>query len=156
MIPLLTVDKEYIDSNWESKESADWVKDYCKVILAGDEIPVYRCDDNWVRMGVFVEYKDVERVHIFSEYGYCDTEESLVKYLRKYMEDEENDYFVEVGGMSMDWEKYYKNGSYINKDGVDTGRDYYDYIDENPDMKIDQDVEGRWFTFVIYKLKKKI
>ena len=151
MIPLLTVNEEYIDSNWETKESADWVKDYCSVMMAGGKIPVYQCDNNWVRMGVFVEYKDVDRD--FHEYGYCDTEESLVKYLKKYVEDGENNYFVEVGGMSMDYEKYYKNGSYINKDGVDTGRDYYDYIDENPDMKTDQDVEGRWFTFVIYKLK---
>ena len=153
MIPLLTVDKKYIDANWETKESADWVKDYCEVILAGDEIPVYKCDDSWVRLGVFVEYKDVERMSEFSEYGYCDTEDALVKYLRKY-DVEDGDYFVEIDGLDMDYEKYYKFGSYINKDGEDTGMDYYDYIDENPDMKVDQDVKGRWIKFCVYRLKK--
>jgi hypothetical protein len=154
MIPLLTVDKEYIDANWETKESADWVKDFCEVILAGDEIPVYKCDDSWVRLGVFVEYKDVERMSEFSEYGYCDTEDALVKFLRTYDIDKDNMYFVEIGGLDMDYEKYYKFGSYINKDGEDTGMDYYNYIDENPDMKVDQDVKGKWIRFCIYRLKK--
>ena len=148
MIPLLNVDKEYIDANWETKESADWVKDFCEVILAGDEIPVYKCDDSWVRLGVFVEYKDVERMSEFSDYGYCDTEEALVKYLRKY-DVEAGDYFVEIGGLDMDYEKYYKFGSYINKDGEDTGMDYYDYIDEHPEMKVEQDVKGRWIRFCV-------
>lgn len=154
MIPLLTVDKEYIDANWETKESADWVKDFCEVILAGDEIPVYKCDDNWVRMGVFVEYKDVERMSEFSEYGYCDTEDALVKFLKEYDIDKDNMYFVEIGGLNMDYEKYYKFGSYVNKDGEDTGMDYYNYIDMNPDMKVDQDVKGKWIRFCIYRLKK--
>ena len=154
MIPLLTVDKKYIDTAWESKEGADWAKDYCGVIMAGEEIPVYQCDDYWVKMGVFVEYKDLESVNEFLEYGYCDTEESLVKYLRRYMEDGESDYFVVIGGLGMDNEKYYKFGSYVNKDGEDTGMDYYDYIDKNPGMKVEQDVKGRWIRFCVYKLKK--
>ena len=55
--------------------------------------------------------------------------------------------------MDMDYEKYYKNGSYINKDGVDTELDYYEYIDEHPEMEVPQDVENKWITFIIRKLK---
>ena len=57
--------------------------------------------------------------------------------------------------MSMDYEKYYKNGTYINKDGIDTGADYYNYIDEHPEMKVPQEIENKWICFTIRKLNKK-
>jgi hypothetical protein len=154
MIPLLTIDEKSVESQWTEKANADWVKNFCDVILVGDEIPVYQCDDSWVRLGVFAEYKDVERMSVFSKYGYCDTEEALVKFLREYDVDKDNMYFVEIGGLDMNYEKYYKFGGYINKDGEDTGEDYYNYIDEHPEMKVEQDVKGKWIRFCIHKLKK--
>ena len=154
MIPLLTVDKKHIDAAWKTKEDADWVKNFCDVIFIEKEIPAYQCDDNWIRLGVFAEYKEVVDWKEFFKYGYCDTEESLAKYLKKYREDKENDYFVNVGLLEMDNEKYYKFGTYVNKEGENTDMDYYVYIDEHPDMKVDQDVKENWITFCIYKLKK--
>lgn len=152
MIPVLTVDEKYIDTQWKNKDNAEWVKTVCTTIELFDGTPVYKCDDFFVQMKVFNEWKDTERT--FFEYGYCDTEDALVKYLKKYKDDPDNPYFVKIGGMDMDYEKYYKNGSYINKDGVDTESDYYDYIDEHPEMEVKQDVEGKWITFNIYKLHK--
>lgn len=151
MIPLLTIDKESVEKNWAKEEDRKWVYDYVNPMFAGD-IPTYQCDDNWVRMGVFKEFKKCVPVSEFFEYGYCDTEESLVRYLKQYTDDTENQYFVEIGTMSMDYEKYYKNGSYVNKDGVDTGEDYYQYIDEHPEMKVSQDIKNEWITFAIYKI----
>ena len=155
MIPLLTKDEESIDKNWNTKESADWVKDYCEVVYASNSsIPLYSCDEYWVSMGVFKEFKSIYKISEFFIYGYCDTEEALLKYLQQYIDDKDNNYFVSIGGMDMDYEKYYKNGSYINKDGIDTGDDYYEYIDNHPEMKVKQDIENRWITFEIYKLKE--
>ena len=57
------------------------------------------------------------------DYGYADTEAAVEKYIQDYIDDPDP-YFVEVGLMNMDYEKYYKNGPYINEDCIDTGRDY--------------------------------
>lgn len=155
MIPRLTIDEESVYKNWEGNEdSIEWVKDHCDVIFAtNSDIPLYGCDNNWVNMEVFKEYKKVCPLSECHIYGYCDTEESLVKYLQPFVNDKENNYFVEISGMSMDYEKYYKNGSYINKDGVDTETDYYEYIDEHPEMKVEQDFKNTWIHFTIYKLQ---
>lgn len=156
MIPLLTVDEKFVRDNW-TKEGADpdWVIDYCAVVYAtNDDTPLFQCDNNWVNMGVFNEYKKTHSVCEFYVYGYCDTEEALIKYLQQYKDDEEDDYFVEIGSLSMDYEKYWKCGTYINKDGVDTFDDYYPYIDEHPEMEVEQDIEDTWIKFSIYKLQK--
>lgn len=86
------------------------------------------------------------------DYGYADTEVAVEKYLQSYKDDPETEYFVELGLMSMDYDKYYKNGSYINEDGVDTGEDYY-----NIDFEVEptQEYEDKWVTFAIHKLIKK-
>ena len=86
-------------------------------------------------------------------YGYCDTEDALIKYLKKFIDDNDS-WFTSVNLMSMDYEKYYKNGTYINKDGIDTNKDYYDYIDEHPDMEVSKDYDNNWIHFVIYRLLK--
>lgn len=155
MIPILTIDMESVIKNWEGKEdSIEWVKRYCGVVNAkNSNIPLYLCDENWINMGVFNEFKKTFPTSECFIYGYCDTEDSLVKYLQQYVVDKENNYFVHIGFMDMDYEKYYKNGSYINKDGIDTEEDYYSYIDEHPEMEIEQDYENKWITFTITKLK---
>lgn len=150
MIPLLTIDENSIRENWKRKVDQAWVKRYCDVYVAKDNIPLYYCDDTWVNMGVFKEYKKTISPAI--EYGYCDTEVSLIKYLQQFKDDKENNFFVSIGGLDMDYEKYYKFGSYINKDGVDTRDDYYSYIDKHPEMQVKQDMENCWIKFIIYKL----
>ena len=82
------------------------------------------------------------------DYGYADTEAAVEKYLQNYIDDPDP-YFVEVGLMSMDYDGYYKNGSYINEDGVDTGEDYYDIEFETEPT---QQYEGEWVKFSVYRL----
>ncbi len=154
MIPKLTIDKESVASQWDDESARDYVSNLCSPIMLEDDLPLYKCDDSWVNLKVFNEAKSTCRISDFFKYGYCDTENALKKYLQTYKEDTENSYFVEVGTMSMDYEKYYKNGSYINKDGVNTEEDYYDYIDKHPEMETQQDIENKWITFAIYKIKE--
>ncbi len=87
------------------------------------------------------------------EYGYADTEAAVEKYLKQYVDDTERNYFVEVGIMSKDYEKYYKSGSYINADGVDTGEDFYDIYDG--DYEPETDYENAWVTVTVYELVTK-
>ena len=82
------------------------------------------------------------------DYGYADTEAAVEKYIQDYIDDP-YPYFVEVGLMNMDYEKYYKNGTYINEDGIDTGRDYWD-IEFETEPK--QEHEGYWVKFAVYRL----
>lgn len=153
MIPELVIDKEFIKENWNTPEAAEEtikLLDQC-VGLKGSNFPVYMFQDMWFKMNVFKNFKQIEES--LCDYGYADTEESLVKFLQTFADDKENNYFVYVDLMSMDYEKYYKNGSYINKDGVDTEMDYYDYIDEHPEMEVPQDFENQWIHFAITKIK---
>lgn len=157
MIPELTLDIESIVKHWKGNEdSIQWVKEHCDVFHAeNSDIPLYICLDTFVDMGVFKEFKKTYPISEFFVYGYCDTEDSLVKYLQNYVDDKENNYFVMFNFMSMDYEKYYKQGSYINKDGIDTDEDYYEYIRKHPEMEVSQDYENKWITFSIVKLKKE-
>lgn len=86
------------------------------------------------------------------DYGYADTEAAVEKYLQDYIDDPDP-YFVEVSLMNMDYDKYYKNGSYINEDGIDTGEDYWD-IEFETEPK--QEHEGYWVKFAVYRLIQNI
>ena len=91
---------------------------------------------------------------ILLDYGYADTEAAVEKYLQKYIDEPNESYFVEIGLMSMDYEKYYKNGSYINEDGEDTMMDYWDYWDDLENEPT-QEYEGNWVKFSVYILEHK-
>ena len=155
MIPKLTIDEEAVNKLWKEQDLIDKVKEFCtEVAIKDNSLYVYSCDDDFVKMGVFKEYKDIENIDKFWKLGYCDSEDALIKYLQEYKNDPDNSYFIRVSLMDMDYVKYYKNGTYINKDGIDTHDDYYSYIEENPEMEISQDIENNWISFLIYKLKK--
>lgn len=147
MIPKLTLDIEAIHENWkEHPETWPEIEEICEQVKIGDgSIPAYSCDEYWIRLEVFKEFKDFDRRYEDNDYGYCDTEDALIKYLKKYIDSPDN-FFVKVGLLSMDYEEYYKFGSYIDENGVDTGNDY----DWDSDSK--QQYEGNWIRFDIIKL----
>lgn len=161
MIPKLTLDKRSINKNWKDKEDRNWVKKFCEEVglcidtqnrIYKKPISIYKCDSNWVELGVFKEFKKAERLPI--DYGYCDREEDLEKYLKSYVEDKNNNFLVCFGFMNMDYEKYYKNGSYIDKDGNNTKEDYYYWINEHQEDKNRQQFPNKWISFAIFKLIK--
>lgn len=154
MIPELIIDQENVKKFWpdpdKRKEALEIIGNSC--VLKGTDFPVHCFDELWVESDVFTNFKKfVDRLEFF-QYGYGDTEESIAKYLQKYADDKENNYFVAITLMNMNYEKYYKNGSYINKDGVDTHDDYYPYIKSHPEMKVKQDFKNKWICFSIRKL----
>lgn len=147
MIPRLTCDSEAIRKNWKDSSEEDWkmIEGYTKgCVLDGSDIEVYLYDESWVRCGIFKEFKKVKESLVF--YGYCSTEKALAKFLQQYVEDKEKNYYVHCHLLDMDYEKYYKFGSYINNDGVDT-EDDYDWDNEE-----EQQYEDKWIAFSISEI----
>ena len=101
----------------------------------------------------FSAYKGYENsVALILDYGYADTEAAIEKYLQQYINDPVNEYFIELGLMSKDYEKYYKNGTYINADGFDTGEDFYDIYDG--DFEPETQYENYWVSFTIFIIER--
>ena len=143
MIPKL----EFTAESWPEEYREEAIKTLDRhYILNGNENIV--CHPNNANCHIFA-FKGYEKYRAsLLDYGYADTEAAVEKYLQDYIDDPDP-YFVELGLMSMDYEKYYKNGSYINEDGVDTGEDYYDIEFETEPT---QQYEGEWVKFSVYRL----
>lgn len=150
MIPNLTIDIDSIHENWkEHPETWGDVEELCAQIkICNGTIPAFQCGEEWIKLGCFKEFKGVDRKCKENDYGYCDSEEALAKYLQKYIDSPDN-FFVEVGLLDMEYEKFYKFGSYINADGVDTGNDY------DWDSDAVQQYPGFWIRFNVTKLTEK-
>lgn len=149
MIPKL----KFTAKDWPAESQEEVKKIFGETIpLNGNEnIPCYGTDPG----GIMFAYEGYENHHPhILDFGYADTEEAIEKFLKPYIEDPEKEYFIELGLMSKDYDKYYKNGTYINENGEDTGRDFFDiYEDEETEPKTEY--ENAWVTFVIYELKLK-
>ena len=99
-------------------------------------------------------YKGYEnRRAIIHDYGYADTEASIEKYVQQFIDDPDNEYFIELGLMSKDNDKYYKNGTYIDENGIDTGKDFYAI--HNSDFNVESEYENSWVTVTIFKIVEK-
>lgn len=149
MIPKLT----FTAKSWpeENQKEAERIFGETIPLNGNKDILCYRIDPS----GVMFAYEGYEDHFPYMEkYGYADTEEAIEKYLKPYIEDPEKEYFIELGLMSKDYDKYYKNGYYINENGEDTGIDFYD-IYEDEESEPETEYENAWVTFVIYELKLK-
>lgn len=145
MIPKLKLNLE----NWapEHREDAKRVLDVDITINGNKDIICHKRNAN-----CHIEcYHGCEKCKaLIYEYGYADTEAAIEKYLKQYIDDKEHNYFVEVGIMSKDYEKYYKNGTYIDANGIDTGEDFYELYDVDEEPKTDY--ENAWVTVTIFKI----
>lgn len=159
MIPILVIDEENIKEQWKSEEDQKQVMEICQTnFLMDSDLPVYSCDSEFVKLGVFKRYSGIDRdFDLEGHYGYTDSAQSLEKYLKNqgYLDDEKTAYFIRIYGLSMDNEKYYKHGSYIDLQGVDTQDDYYSWISEHPEDKDKQQYPGLWIAFIVHKLIEK-
>ena len=149
MIPKLTFDREAVRKNWpdcDDKEM-DNIEKYAAAVQLTDDcnFEVHVSDNNWVNLGIYKEFKKTKRGYV--DYGYCSTQAAMAKYLQKYADDLEKNYYVYTHMLSMDYENYYKFGSYINNDGVDT-EDDYDWDNEE-----EQQFEDEWIAFSVYELE---
>ena len=152
MIPKLRIDHKAINANWTDKKAQKQMEEFCAVTPVGkNKIPTYSCGISFLNMGVFHKFKSYKRGEKYV-YGYCDNEDALATFLQKFVDSTEN-YFVNIGGLDMECEKYYKWGSYIDKFGNDTGTsDYYEYLDEHPEYETEQQVPGKWIRFSVHRI----
>lgn len=149
MIPKLTFTAE----KWapEHREEAERFLGRYYILNKNEDIWVYPCNFN-CHIESYIGCENC-RAYLL-DYGYADTEAAIEKYLKRYIDDPDNRYFVEVGLMSKDYEKYYKDGPYINSDGVDTGLDFYDIYEDIEDEP-ETEYENSWVTVTIYIIKEK-
>ena len=149
MIPKLT----FTAANWapEHREEAERILGKCYILNNNEDIWVYPHNSN-CHIESYIGCENC-RAYLL-DYVYADTEAAIEKYLKRYIDDPDNKYFVEAGLMSKDYEKYYKNGPYVNADGIDTGQDFYD-IYTNEEDEPETDYENAWVTVSIYIIKEK-
>lgn len=149
MIPKLT----FTAANWapEHREEAELVLGRYFILNKNEDIWVYPRNFN-CHIESYIGCENC-RAYLL-DYGYADTEAAIEKYLQRYIDDLDNKYFVEVGLMEKDYEKYYKDGPYINSDGIDTGQDFYD-IYTNTEDEPETEYENSWVTVTIYIIKEK-
>lgn len=149
MIPKLT----FTAKSWpeENQKEAERIFGETIPLNGNKDILCYRTDPG----GIMFAYEGYEN-HFphMKKYGYADTEEAIEKYLKPYIEDPEKEYFIELGLMSKDYDKYYKNGYYINKDGEEADEDFFDLY-EDEETEPETEYENAWVTFVIYELRPK-
>lgn len=147
MIPKL----EFTAESWneEDREEVTKILDR-QFILNGNEDILCHPDNANCWLYAYKGYENHKAELI--DYGYASTEAAIEKFLQIYKDDSNTEYFIELGLMSMKNESYYKNGTYINENGEDTGDDYWNIeFDEEPK----QDYEGCWVTFSVFKLIKR-
>ena len=149
MIPKL----EFTAESWPEEYREEVTKAFDKqyTLNDNDDIICHPCNAN-CHIYAFKGYENHRAILL--DYGYADTEAAVEKYLQQYIDEPNELYFVELGLMSMDYEKYYKNGSYINEDGEDTMMDYWDYWDDSENEHT-QEYEGNWVKFSVYILEHK-
>ena len=147
MIPILEfTPKSWGEELWEKAERAINVFYY----LNGNENIKCWKDNTSIFPEAFIGCEN-KNFHLI-EYGYADDEASIEKYLKNYIDDPNNEYFIEIGLMSLDYDKFYKNGYYINENGEDTGSDYWGFYSEDH-LKGKRQYENCWVTFSIYEIK---
>ena len=148
MIPKL----EFTAEIWPEEYRAEVVENLDKHFdLNGNED--IRCHPHNANCHIYA-FKGYENYrYSLLDYGYADTEAAVEKYIQDYIDDPDP-YFVELGLMSMEYDGYYKNGSYINEDGEDTAMDYWDYWGDSENEPT-QEYEGYWVKFSVYILEHK-
>lgn len=154
MIPELKINKDAL-KDWTDTEKATLEKYSAPLKEFLPECYTYTWFvESCIKGGVFEGFNQLEYTH---EYGYANTRESIKKYLKQYADDTTKNYAVLINVMDRETEKYYKNGSYINHEGINTGTDdYWWYIENHPEEEnfIDEDCkkDDFWITFFIIEI----
>ena len=102
MIPKL----EFTADSWREEDRNEATKIFSKYFnLNGNpDIRCWRKNTNMPFAYVGCENK----MFLMDEYGYADSESAIEKYLKPFINDKNNEYFITLGLMSMDYENYYK------------------------------------------------
>jgi len=155
MIVKLEPNLEQIEKGWKTKKDRKVVLDHVHGIkLTEDFNHAYLQNTNiYVALGIFKGYEDIRVQPKLEDYGYALTGEAIKKYvLSNFGDSDPTEYMLEISVMPFDYEKYYKNGSYIDLDGNDTGNDFFDQPDYK-ELEKKAELPGYWISFTVLKLR---
>lgn len=139
-------------------------KEFCTLFEKVDDFkkfPVYFDGTNCL-ISCFDGYEWHKHQPKLVDYGYGLTVKSIEKYIEtNYGSSNSKNYLIEAGLMSFEYEKPWKQGSYVDLDGTKTGWQFEDFEDgRNGTMTIqgtedDAEIEGQFITFSVYELNEK-
>ena len=133
----------------EDREEVQNTSGECYALNGNEHIICYPTNAN-CHINAYKGYENCRA--IIHEYGYADTEAAIEKYVQQFIDDPDNEYFIELGLMSKDNDKYYKNGTYIDENGIDTGEDFYDIYKDG--IEPETQYKNSWVTVTIFKIKR--
>lgn len=156
MFPRYEVDIDFIKKNWKDPEKS--VKDITERILNPlsdfKQIQVFGPHVEFFSCCFKGHHQNTHTGNLkMVKYGYALTVESIEKFLLENYADDENEYLVEADLMSMDYEKYYKNGRFVDLEGNYTGRDFYQ-LDDCDELEKKAQFENNWIHFCIYDINR--
>jgi len=152
MVGKFEIDDEVVELSWKGKRERkniyEWLnpfKEFVKYDVYGRSAELFA----WCFKGHVTANGNLKMI----DYGYALDAGSIEKWLDANFANDENEYLVSCDLMSMDYEKYYKNGSFINQDGIDTGHDFYD---EKNYKQLEKQalVKNHWITVVVFDINK--
>lgn len=150
MIVSIIPDKEYIEKTW--KKDSKKIYEYIDTVAIGDDgTPYYYSHvDIWIDCGVA---KNLESKAKLITYSYANHSNHIDKYLEKYKKDNET-YIACLGVFSREYEKPWKHGYFIDKNGVQTGNDYWDYESTGKEDE-EWEYDDYFVNFLIFKVTLK-
>ena len=153
MIRKLEINDNAIISKWTDEQDREYVREKLNTFVNEFNIPVYFKGSEYF-IHCFDGYEHMTYPPLPVDYGYGLTFKSLEKYLNDKYGNDNDEYFIVAYTMPMDYEKYYRNGYFIDLYGINTGNDFWILSDANKLAKI-EDIENTWIAYVVYKLKNK-
>lgn len=169
MIPYLLVDysDKAIETLLQNKIRTDEHFQLCKKVylpcyIDNTGAPYYLQNTDTLAYCTGIDDLLTNRIKHIHAYGYADSIFHIEKFIidEGYHKDTDDEYYIEIGRVSYgrDYEKICKYGSYVDKYGVYTGMTWYEYEEDNPNESREYDCEDQyWFyTFVVYKLDRKV
>ena len=153
MIPELIFDKEKNRVGYDGTDEE--FEEFCELLDTYSDFSfiAYRSGVNCL-LSCFDGFEDWNQPSII-DYSYGLTFNSINNYIQKtYGDSNPNKYLIEVHLMSFDYEKPWKFGTYIDKDGNKTHKDYYEIDEYKEDIKT-ADIDGNFIAFSVYDLNNK-
>ena len=151
MINKLEINDDVIITNWTDEQDRNYMREKLNTLVEEFNIPVYfKGSEHFLYC--FDGYEHITSTPLSIDYGYGLTFKSLEKYLKdKYGDGNKGEYFIVAYTMSMDYEKYYKNGTFVDLNGKNTGEDFW-YQKNADDLAKKADIENYWIAYCVYDL----
>ena len=148
MIPILKINEDFFTQIIDKKTYDYFRKHQDPLKFADNSIPIYRSHAD-LHVGKDNLFNEFKRTNLTDDYGYCPTEESLIKYLQKYVDDPNNNFLIQVNLVDVDYVQEFQH--FIDNYGNQTNYDFYEYVDEfgMPDIEYERNL----IHYVIYKLE---